>query len=168
MAPSTSMSTENTRKIYMLIRTVSNSRMKPDLDAACTLMSQAIPSLRDSYYSCKEDMKAPDETTVGTIWARVPKKQGGTSCEILDWSGPDNARELFQSMEFDISEQVSQEVSRHFRIGKLSWESGDERGREYAYAHMHVRSNEDCEADEDWDEERHVWWDIDHVDVPAS
>jgi hypothetical protein len=162
------MPTKSTRRIYMLVRTVSNSRIKPDIDVACTLMSQARPSLRDSYCWCKEDLKAPDGTTVGTLWARIPKDQGSTSCEILDWYGPNNARELLRSMEVDISEQVAQEVSRRFRIGKLSWESGVERGPEYAHAHMHVRSNEDREADEDWDEERHIWWDIHHVDVLAS
>lgn len=161
------MPNTDTKKIYMLIRTVSDSRIKPNIDTVYSLITQKPPPLDPSYFWYKEDPEAPDETPRGTLWARVPKNWHDTSCKILDWCSHKKAQELLSSVEVNVSERVAQEVSKRFRIGKLLWESGDERGAEYAHAYLHVRSNEDREAIDEWDEERHIWWDIDHVDIPA-
>lgn len=165
----TSMSTNSTRKIHVLVRASSNSRKMPEIEVACTLPSKPKPPLDSSYYWCKETLEDPSGVKIGYLWARVPSNhQSQANCTILRWCDTDDALDLLIWIEDDITAHVTEEIGKRYRIGKLSWDAGDERIGEWAHGYMHMRTNEDCEDDGAWDWERHVWWDTGHVEVPTS
>lgn len=145
------MSGANLAGFYILVRTTSSRRTKPNIKTACRLIPYVEP-LRDPSYDWSE-AEATNGTATWTVWAGIPHNSEA-SCRILNCSDVAD-EELTYTIVNTIASKWYNELRSHNRVGGISWDAGNGVG---ASAYMVV-------TEMDSEEELNVWWDIVYVDV---